>query len=267
MQTQISQNLKAHNRLAFEYESRHPEIYNKIEQNRLHDSLQLAVSAIKTEGVSKKALDFGCGAGNLTQHLLDLGLNVVAADLSDNFLKLIKNKFSHTAKLQTAKLNGQDLGNFADNEFDFIATYSVLHHVPDYLKVVDEFVRIIKPGGIIYIDHEVNKNYWSQSEELKELYKFKQNPKKLSRIFELRTWINKFKILINPRFQEEGDIHVWSDDHIDWSQIEEIITSKGCEIISENDYLSFDKRYPKELWEEMNSKLSDMRCLITRATR
>ncbi|KKR54377.1 MAG: Methyltransferase type 11 [Parcubacteria group bacterium GW2011_GWA2_40_23] len=264
MQTQISENLKAHNRLAFAYESRHPEIYNKIEQNRLHDSLQMAVSAIQTDGFEKKALDFGCGAGNLTQHLLDLGLNVVAADLSDIFLKLVKNKFNHAAKLQTAKLNGEDLGNFADNSFDFIATYSVLHHVPDYLTVVDEFVRVIKPGGIIYIDHEVNENYWSQSEELKELYKFKQNPKVLFRIFKLRTWINKFRALMNPRFQEEGDIHVWADDHIEWSKIEEIVTSKGCEIVSKSDYLSFDKRYPTEVWQQQKNNLTDMSCLIAR---
>lgn len=41
-----------------------------------------------------------------------------------------------------------------------VATYSVLHHVPDYLKIVDEFVRVLKPGGVIYIDHEVSPSYW-----------------------------------------------------------------------------------------------------------
>ena len=39
-------------------------------------------------------------------------------------------------------------------------TYSVLHHVPDYLRAVNELVRVLKPGGLLYIDHEFTDNHW-----------------------------------------------------------------------------------------------------------
>ncbi len=263
MQASIDENLKAHNRLAEAYESRHPEIYNEIEQKRLADSLKLAVDSIQTDSTTKTALDFGCGAGNLTKYLLELNLEVVAADLAPQFLSLVQKRFGSTAKLRTTQLNGEDLRNFAANEFDFVATFSVLHHVPDYLKVVEEFVRVVKPGGIIFIDREMNANHWSNNSELRELYSYKTIAKPWTRFLELQTWINRYKKMRNPRYQEEGDIHVWPDDHIDHVKIDSVLLRK-CEIVKDINYLHFDSRYPIELWRELSKKISDTRCLIAR---
>lgn len=52
-----------------------------------------------------------------------------------------------------------------------VATYSVLHHIPDYLGVIKELIRVTKPGGIIYIDHEVNEQYWEKSAVYNEFLK------------------------------------------------------------------------------------------------
>jgi len=263
MNSSIDENLKVHNRLAAKYESRHPEIYNDIEQKRLANSLKLAVEAIKTDTTQKVALDFGCGAGNLTKFLLDLNLEVVAADLAPQFLRLVEKRFGSAAKLRTAQLNGEDLRNFAANEFDLVATFSVLHHVPDYLKVVEEFVRVVKPGGIIFIDREMNDNYWSNDVDLKKLYAYKTIEKSWARFFKLHTWINKYKKIKNPRYQEEGDIHVWPDDHVNWDAVDKILAS-SCEIVQDINYLHFDSRYPNDLWLGLKDKKSDTRCLIVR---
>ncbi|KKQ80163.1 MAG: Methyltransferase, UbiE/COQ5 family [Parcubacteria group bacterium GW2011_GWC2_38_7] len=266
MEKQISENIKAHNRLADKYESRHPEIYNEIEQARLKDSLRLAVESIQTENSEKKVLDFGCGAGNLTKYLLELGVNVVAADLAPEFLRLVENRFNHAAKLRTAEINGVDLRNFADNEFDLVSIFSVLHHVPDYLSILREFVRVTKPGGIIFIDREMNENYWSDNLELKKLYSYKTIQKSWTRFLKLQTWINRFKKFQNPRFQEEGDIHVWPDDHINQNEVDSVLL-ESCEIVRDLNYLHFDSRYPKDLWQEVSSRLNDTRCLIVRKVK
>ena len=47
-----------------------------------------------------------------------------------------------------------------DGSYDMVATYSVLHHVPDYLRIVEEMARVLKPGGILYLDHEASDSYW-----------------------------------------------------------------------------------------------------------
>jgi len=263
MSSSIAENLKAHNRLAQQYESRHPEIYNDVEQKRLQDSLTLAVESIKTEIQEKQALDFGCGAGNLTKFLLDLDVEVTAADLSSEFLKLIERRFGSTAKLRTAQLNGEDLRNFADNSFDLIATYSVLHHIPDYLAIVREFVRVAKVGGVIFIDREMNENYWFKNSDLEKLYSYKTIQKSWTRFLKLQTWINRYKKMLNSRFQEEGDIHVWPDDHIDQAKVDSVLLER-CELVRDINYLHFDARYPQELWHGLKDKLNDTRCLIVR---
>ena len=71
----------------------------------------------------------------------------------------------------TFELNGENLDGIKDNSLDLIATYSVLHHIPDYIKTIHEMIRVCAPGGIIYIDHEQNNEYWIANEEYKEFQK------------------------------------------------------------------------------------------------
>jgi ubiquinone/menaquinone biosynthesis C-methylase UbiE len=42
---------------------------------------------------SKIALDFGCGSGNVTSKLLELGWKVVAVDSSEAMLQTLRKKF------------------------------------------------------------------------------------------------------------------------------------------------------------------------------
>lgn len=37
-----------------------------------------------------------------------------------------------------------------DESFDFVYSFSVLEHIPDPGRVIDEALRIVKPGGVIY---------------------------------------------------------------------------------------------------------------------
>ena len=126
------------------YEKSHHEIFNPIEQRRLYSTLREATNAVQTGSKPPAALDYGCGSGNLTRHLTELGFHVTAADVSDDFLSAIERKFSGTGMVKAIKLNGADLSDVPDARFDLVATYSVLHHVPDYLRIVVK-VRSTRP--------------------------------------------------------------------------------------------------------------------------
>ena len=169
----IEKNIKLHDKIAKKYESTHGEIYNKVEQLRLVEDLKTSHAFIKKDKIL--ALDLGCGAGNLTNHLLNMDCSVIAADVSTGFLNLISKKFEGK-KVKTFELNGKNLDGIDDSSVDFIATYSVLHHIPDYLATIHEMIRVCAPGGIIYIDHEQNNEYWLHKSEYLE---FKKRLKKL----------------------------------------------------------------------------------------
>ena len=97
---------------------------------------------------------------NLTNHLLDMGWLIDHEETDPH--KLVEDKFKGR-DISTFELNGENLEGIDDNSIDFIATYSVLHHIPDYILTVKEMCRVCSPGGVIYIDHEQNEEYWENN--------------------------------------------------------------------------------------------------------
>ncbi len=250
------------------YERVHGDIFNPVEQQRLHGTLREAVAAVRTGSVPITALDFGCGSGNLTRHLIDLGVHTVSADLSEDFLKAIEREFSATDKSETLKINGTDLSNVPDERFDLVATYSVLHHVPDYLFIVREMCRVTRPGGVIYIDHEATETYFQRPPAYVEFLKKARprvNWRRVARLLlDARGYVHILRRLANPRYKREGDIHVWPDDHIEWDKIDEILASNGFEVVLRHDYLLYKAIYDLRVYDEYKDRCADERVLIAR---
>lgn len=265
-------NKSHHDGFADEYEGHHAEIYNAIEQSRLFSALQDVVDDIKKNIPVPHALDFGTGAGNLTSHFLKLGCHVTAADVSEGCLAQVKRSFHANAdRLETSLLNGQDLKNFEDNSFDICGTYSVLHHVPDYLLAVREMARVTKQGGMVFIDHEASPDSWKKTnvgeaylDQIRVLIKptFWQ---RWSATAIMSRIVVKWHKLQNPRFQEEGDIHIWEDDHIEWKSIESSLLQFGFVDIKRTNYLLCRERVGNApLYHKYKDKYSDMSLLVAR---
>ena len=269
MEDFIDLNRRIHDFFAEEYDKRHVEIYNPTEQDRV----KAMITECKESFVnisSPKALDFGAGTGNLTKHMLDLGFEVEASDISEKSLINLKKKFrDHQERLSTSLINGSDLNIYADKTFDFVGTYSVLHHVPDYLRIVEEMVRVTKIGGLIYIDHEVCPDYWNQStdyesyrKELEPKRDFTFYAKKIRRASSLSAWRRLwYRNVLRNRINEEGDIHVFPDDHIEWDRIDKKLV--GCSIVKREDYLVCREMNPI-IWRKWRDKCADMRAMVIR---
>lgn len=268
VERKIIENKKIHNKIFLKYDKNHGEIFTKVEQKRIFDCLNFAKENIKTTSKIKSALDIGCGTGNLSNFLLDIGFKTTGADISENFLKFSKKRFlNKKLDFRTVLLNGEDLNNIENNSFDFVGLYSVLHHIPDYLKMVKEMFLVTKKGGVIYVDHEVNSNYWNKSLEYNSFLKkvrfsyFKSN---FFNIFSFKSITSKIIQIKNPRFRAEGDIHVFKDDHIEWEKITQMLINLGCEIVYDNDYLLYKKGYKLDLYNKYKNKCSDYKTMIFR---
>lgn len=258
-QKQIELNVQIHDQIAKRYEVVHGEIFNDVEQERLFLSLEKTLQKVRTGATPLIALDYGCGSGNVTRHLLNLNVNVVAADISEHFLKLVRHRFP-SDHLSVLKLNGSDLSDVKDNTFDFIALYSVLHHIPDYITTLIELGRICKTGGIIYLDHENNEEFWLNRPEYK-LFKKEALRFDWKKYLVFSNYIHKMHRLFNSKHTNEGDIHVWPDDHIEWKQIADTFTKIGFEIVLSEDYLLFNKLYRPEVYKNYKNKCTDMRVM------
>jgi len=259
----IQDNFEVHDKIYKEYDKRHTEIFNYIEQLSLQQSLNQAFELIQTESLEKLVLDFGCGTGNLTNHLLQLGVKVTGANVSKNFNTTFFS-LSRKKKFQSVQLNGSDLSNFLDNTFDMVATYSVLHHIPDYLAAVQEFIRVTKPGGIIYFDHEVNEEYWKKSEVYNEFLRKVVTKRDWSKYLKLSNYYTKLVQLFNPRYQFEVDIHVFEDDHIEWEAIQKLLINHQRQVLYKKDYLLFKKNYDLHIYDTFKDTCTDMAVLVAR---
>lgn len=262
----VEWNIKTHDKIARRYAQVHGEIYNHVEQKRLEHKLKDAICFIQTGNKKKVALDFGCGAGNLTSHLSALGCNVIAGDVSQGFLDLVASK-NYCTNVKTIKLNGVDISNVSDQSVDMVATYSVLHHIPDYLAILKEFMRILKPGGVVFIDHEPSDGFWNKDpvynafqDEIK-----KNSLPDVSKYFVLANYLDwLIRKTINPKYHREGDIHVFEDDHIEWQKVVDELIKCGGSIIHEEDYLLYNKKYDATIYDKYADIISDYHLLIFR---
>ncbi len=275
MKSAIELNRSIHDNISLEYDSRHIEIYNPTEQKRISHEISKCHNFLKKEfdKSSIEALDYGAGTGNLTKHFLEIGFDKVhAVDISPKSLNVVKERFSTNKALSTQLSDGETLKDFPDESVEFIGTYSVLHHVPDYLAIIKEFQRVLKPGGLIYIDHEVEPDYWSPSNEyleyLQELRSATPNSsivKKISKIFSARAWRRiYYRYLMKGRINEEGDIHVHPDDHIEWHKIVELLSE--CSVIEQKDYLVCREIKPV-IWMKWKDSCTDMRMLVVQKVK
>ena len=100
----------------------------------------------------KKALDVCCGTGDWTIALAEkVGPNgkVVGLDFSKNMLKVGEEKVKDINLEQVQLIHGNAMElPFEDNSFDYVTIGFGLRNVPDYLQVLKEMNRVLKPGGI-----------------------------------------------------------------------------------------------------------------------
>ncbi|TDP94035.1 class I SAM-dependent methyltransferase [Labedaea rhizosphaerae] len=95
-------------------------------------------------------LDFGCGAGRLSQALAAHADAVTGVDVAPAMLDTAR-ALDRTGGRCTSVLNERpDLSRFADDTFELVYTELVLQHLPRPLieRYLAEFLRVLRPGGV-----------------------------------------------------------------------------------------------------------------------
>ncbi len=141
--------IEYHRHAAAEYDetvTQHFHFYHVYSLHRWAESL-----ARRRPGAA--VLDMGTGTGVVACTLAALGCEVKGVDHSLDMLARA------TARAQAAGLADRVQFELADCEqlrypdgtFDAVTIQGVLHHMPDVMPILREAVRVLKPGGEIYI--------------------------------------------------------------------------------------------------------------------
>ena len=97
-----------------------------------------------------RALDFGCGAGRLTQALASEFKEAVGVDISYSMVDCARSYNQQGERCSFVVNTSDDLALFNNSSFDFIYTNVTLQHIPPEVttRYIAEFFRILRPGGV-----------------------------------------------------------------------------------------------------------------------
>lgn len=98
-----------------------------------------------------RALDVGCGAGQMIPILATKGYEVHAIDVSQNMVDLAKQEAERSnvdAKIQIGDCEYLD---YPDNYFDVYVAMGVIEYMDDDLPMLKEIQRVLKPGSIAIV--------------------------------------------------------------------------------------------------------------------
>lgn len=106
-------------------------------------------------------LEAGCGMGTDGARFAAAGADYTGVDFSPTALSLARRRFELEG-LQGRFISGSLTRlPLPDNTFDLVFSHGVIHHIEDTKAAVQEFARVLKPGGtaLIMVYHRRSFNY------------------------------------------------------------------------------------------------------------
>jgi ubiquinone/menaquinone biosynthesis C-methylase UbiE len=115
------------------------------------NSVLMYINSVKGDTPRRRALDFGCGIGRLSQAMALYFDEVYGIDISPKMIELANKYNIRESKCKYFMNDTDDLSLFSGNSFDFIYSNIVLQHMkPDYSKkYIKEFLRVLAPRGLL----------------------------------------------------------------------------------------------------------------------
>jgi ubiquinone/menaquinone biosynthesis C-methylase UbiE/uncharacterized membrane protein YbhN (UPF0104 family) len=116
---------------------------------------ELMRASIDRLAVGPRGLDVGCGQGAYIARMRELGFDVSGIDPSEGQLRLASRRIGHEGLVTAGSVLSIPA---ATASYDFAYVINVLHHLPsvdDQRRAFDELIRVVKPGGLVFV-HEIN---------------------------------------------------------------------------------------------------------------
>lgn len=147
----VQANVAVHTLLAKSYNTNEPQ-FRPENQAKVRRNLEY----LRQNTNGDRLLDIGCGTGFIINLAKDLFTQIDGVDITQAMLDQVDLSSGNITLHNTV---AEQLP-FAGNTFDAVTAYSFLHHLEDYRPVLAEVRRVLKPGGLFYVDLEPNKQFW-----------------------------------------------------------------------------------------------------------
>ncbi|MDP8982055.1 MAG: class I SAM-dependent methyltransferase [Acidobacteriota bacterium] len=114
-------------------------------------SILALVEAVRPLPEKLRALDFGCGAGRITQALGAHFAEILGVDIAPSMIALAERHNRLGDRCRYLLNTEPDLRIFPDRHFDLIYSVITLQHMPPHLArgYLKEFLRVLRPEGAL----------------------------------------------------------------------------------------------------------------------
>ena len=102
-----------------------------------------------------KILDAGCGPGFFTILLNQAGVETIGVDGAEKMLQEARAKALQAGLVPEFRRMDCHRLDFADNTFDAVISRNLTHTLRDHKQVYKEWLRVLKPGGTLFISHDL----------------------------------------------------------------------------------------------------------------
>ena len=124
-----------------------------------YDLITKLVSDLKPSGTFR-ILDAGCGTGQMTKQLEDIG-EAVGMDSAPEAIAYARSR--GVERLVRGSITAPP---FAEQSFDCVLALDVIEHVDDDMGILTSLYRVIKPGGHLIITVPAFDALWSEHDEI-----------------------------------------------------------------------------------------------------
>jgi ubiquinone/menaquinone biosynthesis C-methylase UbiE len=121
--------------------------FEQVEEHRYHVEPMIHTVAQFTRHHGKKLLEVGVGAGTDHLQFARAGADCHGVDLTDAAIETTRQRlllYGFSSHLQ--RVDAEELP-FADDSFDVVYSWGVIHHSEQPGRIVQEIHRVLRPGG------------------------------------------------------------------------------------------------------------------------
>ena len=151
-------NRRYHDVAALDYDSKWGVDFGEVGRAQVLGKVEKLLG--RRPGPFARSLEIGCGTGYFTLNLMQEGVieSGVCTDVSPGMLDALRANAERLGlEVETVACDAAALP-FEDAGFDLVLGHAVLHHLPELERAFAEFVRVLRPGGVLLFAGEPSRN-------------------------------------------------------------------------------------------------------------
>ena len=141
-----------------------------------------------------RILEIGCGIGNISEYFINDNLDIVLSDLRDNYIEIVKNKFTNEV-IKIDLVDEEFDVKYASliGSFDTVFALNVVEHIKDDVLAIKNCKKLLKQNGhLIILVPAYQALYNNFDTELEHFRRYTQNS--------LKKIINENQLTIQKTF-------------------------------------------------------------------